>query len=357
MNTNLFGYTLEQLRSACTGAGFERFRGEQLYRWLYQGQVKDFEQCVNMPKAMRATLTEQFTINHPAMVREQHSVDGTRKFLFQLEDGRGVETVLIPSESDEDDAPKRLTLCVSTQVGCPLDCRFCATASMKLKRNLTAGEIVGQYIGAQNVSEHRITNLVFMGMGEPMLNYEQVMDAVQILTHEKACALGAGRITISTAGLADGIRRMADEERTIKLAISLHATTDELRGQLMPINKKYPLAELIDAVDYYYLKTRMRVTWEYIMFDGLNDRDEDVRRLVNLTRRIPSKINIIPFHPIDTAFPDGAPLALAPTPRWRIEDFAEQLRGRRVTVMLRSSSGKDIDAACGQLAVRHERKS
>jgi 23S rRNA (adenine2503-C2)-methyltransferase len=203
------------------------------------------------------------------------------------------------------------------------------------------------------MTSQRITNLVFMGMGEPMLNYDNVMRAVEILTHEKAAGIAASHITLSTAGLATEIRRLADEGQKIKLAVSLHATTDDLRLRLMPINKKYPLSEIMDAVEYYYRVTRKPVTYEYILFDGLNDGDDDIRRLVRLTRRVPSKINIIPFHPITSAYPEGLPLQLQPTPRDRIERFAAKLRQEQVTVMLRSSSGRDIDAACGQLAVRH----
>ncbi|MBN1448321.1 MAG: 23S rRNA (adenine(2503)-C(2))-methyltransferase RlmN [Bacteroidetes bacterium] len=350
---NLFGKTLEELEEECLSAGLPRFRGIQLFYWLYNRGVTDFEACDNLPKTLRTELSQRHAIIHPEVTAEQRSADGTRKFLFTLADGRQVESVLIPSESEEEGQPKRLTVCVSTQVGCPLDCKFCATASMKRKRNLAPGEIVGQYLGVQHRSERRITNLVFMGMGEPLLNYDAVMKAVDIMTHEKTGGLAHSHITLSTAGLVDGIRRMADDGRKIKLAVSLHATTDDLRQRLMPINRKWPLADILEAVEYYYRKTRRRITYEYILFDGLNDGDSDVRRLVKLARRVPSKINIIPFHPIDNAWPEGIPLQLAPTPRPRIEAFARQLRDNNVTVMLRSSSGKDIDAACGQLAVRH----
>ena len=355
MNTdlpNLFGLTVAQLQDVCEGAGLPRFRGAQLFSWLHSRGVENFEECTNLPKTLRAEFAARFRITHPQVADEQVSADGTRKFLLRLEDGRGIETVLIPSESEEAGQPRRLTICVSTQVGCPLDCRFCATASMKLKRNLTPGEIFGQYLAVQKRSVQRVTNLVFMGMGEPMLNYENVMAAAELLTHEKTAAIAASHITLSTAGLADGIRRMADEGRRIKLAISLHATTDELRLRLMPINKKYPLADIIDAAEYYYRRMRRRITWEYILFDGLNDGEDDVRRLAKLTRRVPSKVNIIPFHPIDTAWPEGMRLQLVSPPRAHIEDFARRLREADVTVMLRSSSGRDIDAACGQLAVR-----
>ncbi len=354
MKPNLFGKTLPELEAECISAGLPRFRGEQLFYWLYNRDVTDFDACDNLPKSLRADLAGTYTITHPECADEQLSADGTRKFLFRLADGRQVETVLIPSESEEAGEPKRLTICVSTQVGCPLDCRFCATASMKLKRNLTAGEIVGQYLGVQSVSDRRITNLVFMGMGEPMLNYDEVMKSVDIMTHEKTGGLAHSHITLSTAGLVDGIRRMADEGRRIKLAISLHATTDELRRRLMPINKKWPLRDILDAAEYYYRSTKRRITYEYILFDGLNDGEDDIRRLVKLTRRVPSKVNIIPFHPVDSAWPGGPPMQLAATSRERIEEFAQRLRAQNVTVMLRSSSGRDIDAACGQLAVRHD---
>jgi 23S rRNA (adenine2503-C2)-methyltransferase len=353
VKTGLFGLTIEELRQRCGEAGLPRFRGEQLFHWLYNRGVTSFADCGNLPKSLRAALDERFRIEHPEVAREQRSADGTRKFLLRLADGRDIETVLIPSESEDEGQPRRLTLCVSTQVGCPLACTFCATASMKLKRNLTPGEIFGQYLAVQQRSEQRITNLVFMGMGEPMLNYDNVMRAVEILTHEKTAGISAGHITLSTAGLADGIRRMADEQRKIKLAVSLHATTDELRSRLMPINKKYPLGEILAAAEYYYKRTRRRITWEYILFDGLNDGEDDLRRLARLTRRVPSKVNIIPFHPVADAYPDGMPLELTSPSRAHIEDFARRLRDLRVTVMLRASSGKDIDAACGQLAVRY----
>ncbi|MFA6235149.1 MAG: 23S rRNA (adenine(2503)-C(2))-methyltransferase RlmN [Bacteroidota bacterium] len=350
---NLFGLSENELQQACMDAGLPRFRGVQLFHWLYSRGVKEFSECSNLPKTLRTALDEAFMITQPLILQEQRSKDGTRKYLLRLEDGRDIETVLIPSESEDEGQPRRLTICVSTQVGCPLDCKFCATASMKLKRNLTPGEIFGQYLAVQQRSEQPITNLVFMGMGEPMLNYENVMRAVDIFTHEKTDGIAASHITISTAGLVDGIRRMADEGRKIKLAISLHATTDALRRRLMPINKKHPIDDIMQAVEYYYQKTRRTVTWEYILFDRLNDSEDDLRRLARLSRRVPSKVNIIPFHSITTAYPEGLPLELASPRRAQIESFARRLRDLDVTVMLRSSSGKDIDAACGQLAVKH----
>jgi 23S rRNA (adenine2503-C2)-methyltransferase len=358
--TNLFGLSLPELEAVLTAQGLERYRAAQIFHWLYNRGVTDIAACANLSKDLRTRLAAHFEIRRPTLAREQRSADGTRKFLFALDDGRRIETVLIPSEmvgddaEDETGAPKRLTLCVSTQVGCPLDCAFCATATMKLKRDLTVGEIAGQYLAVQALSPHRITNLVYMGMGEPMLNYDAVMASVDLISHEKTGGVGASRITISTAGLVDGIRRLADENRRVKLAVSLHATTDELRRRLMPIARRHDLAALTAAVEDYYLRVRRPVTWEYILFDGLNDAPEDAGRLARLARRIPGKVNLIPFHPIDGASGVTPAIALRATPQWRIEEFAALLRSLRVTVMLRSSAGKDIDAACGQLAVRQE---
>lgn len=351
---NLFGQTLDELRSLLQERGMPRYRAEQVFYWMYNRRVTDFGLMTNLPKAERTALAESFRITHPVIAGEQNSADGTRKFLFTLEDDLRVETVLIPSETEEAGRPKRLTLCLSTQVGCPLDCAFCATASMKMRRNARAGEIVGQYFGALAASGQRITNLVYMGMGEPMLNYDETMKSIDLITHETTCGVGSAHITVSTAGLVDGIRRMADEQRKAKLAISLHSTDDALRSVLMPINRKYPLSELIAAAEYYYRATRRRITWEYILFDGLNDTEADVQRLLRLMRRVPSKVNLIPFHPIDSALSHPPRLELRPTPPARIEQFAEALRAGNATVMLRSSSGRDIDAACGQLAVRSQ---
>lgn len=341
-----------ELADFFVGIGEPKYRAKQVFTRLYAHQTHSFDDMTELPVALRKHLAATAAMNPLTLSRLQESADGTKKFLFRLADGREIETVLIPSESVEDDgAPKRLTICVSTQVGCALNCKFCATASLKMKRNLTAGEIVDQFLQAQQHSDKPITNLVFMGMGEPMLNYDNVMKAVEIFTHEDVQLLGARRITISTAGMVEGIRRMADEGRSIKLALSLHATTDGLRTKLMPINKKHNLRELGDALEYYYRKTGSPVTYEYILFEGVNDSNEDVRRLQRITRRVPSKINVIPFHPIDFTHPDGVSATLRPTSAAKFHAFIQQLRDADVTVMIRSSSGKDIHAACGQLAL------
>src|SRR5581483_9404895 len=276
------------------------------------------------------------------------SSDGTRKFLFELADGLAIESVLIPSEMlNEEGEAKRKTLCVSTQVGCPLDCKFCATASLKLKRNLTSAEILLQIFEVERLTQEKISNLVFMGMGEPMLNYENVVRALRIITDPRTEMLGKRRVTVSTSGLPDEIRAFAREGLNVKLALSLHATTDTLRTRLMPINKKYPLPTVLAAIEDYYKITKQPVTYEYILFEGLNDTPSDAARLAKIARRVPSRVNVIPFHPIDFTHPTGVSRELRPASEANFRDFLSMLRNAGVSVFIRSSSGKDIEAACG----------
>lgn len=341
-----------ELRDFVESIGEKSFRANQLFRWMYARGARSFRAMTDLPDQARNQLEDIAELGNIKLESKQLSPrDGTTKFLFRLADGSLIETVLIPAEKESADETPRLTLCLSTQVGCPLDCKFCATGTMGFSRNLTAGEIVDQVLAVRDLTSQRITNLVFMGMGEPMLNYENVMKSVDILTDDQALNIGWKHITISTAGYADHIRRMADEKRKAKLAVSLHSLTDEQRLRIMPINKKYPLAVLLDAVEYYYQKTRRRPTFEYILFDGMNDSAEDVRKLIALSKRIPSKINLIPFHAIEFARPEKLNPVLKPTPPERIEEFAGELRRNHMTVMVRSSAGDDIAAACGQLAV------
>jgi 23S rRNA (adenine2503-C2)-methyltransferase len=362
---NLFGLTHPELREFILSLGEPGYRANQLFDWLYSKGASSFDEMSSFSKSLRARLGASATIDHIHLVDAQRSSrDGTTKLLFELSDGKRIESVLIPSEPADDDergVPKRrrVTLCVSTQVGCPLDCAFCATATMGFERNLTVGEIVDQVFQAQriaverpptsNLSQSNITNLVYMGMGEPLMNYENVMASAEIIT--PGLGIAPRRITISTAGWADRIKRMANEHRKMKLAVSLHSLDDDVRERLMPVNKKFPVDELVDAIEYYYRKIRRRVTYEYILFDGVNDSEEDLRRLVNLSRRIPSKVNVVPFHSIDFAAPRGWGASLKPTPSEKAERFVEALRAAHVTVMVRSNAGEDIDAACGQLAI------
>ncbi len=387
----LTGMSLAALTAFVEEIGEPTYRARQIYEWLYAGRAASFDEMTSLGKALRARLSERASLRSLSLLDTQHSADGTVKFLWRTHDGYNIESVLIPSEArDDQDEPKRRTLCISTQVGCPLDCKFCATASMRLKRNLTAGEIVEQFLGVERfigstaeenagatdanaslgtdekgavddrtrndggrLTESPITNIVYMGMGEPMLNYDQVFGSVAIFTDPDNNLVSARHITVSTSGLPDGIRRMADEGQRVKLALSLHALTNGQRSRLMPINRRYSLNDVMDAIEHYYRRTRQPVTYEYILFDGWNDTEADVRRLARITRRVPSKVNVIPFHPIEFTGPTGISAELRPAPREKFDAFIAALRDAGVTVMVRSSSGQDIDAACGQLAVKH----
>jgi 23S rRNA (adenine2503-C2)-methyltransferase len=353
---NLKGLTIEELQDFAISLGEQRYRGRQLFYWIYNRGASTFDEMTDLPKALRQRLQDVASLDRIASIaREISPIDGTTKYLFELKDGSKIESVLIPPSSTLDGEGKRLTLCISTQVGCPLDCKFCATGTMGFTRNLTAGEIVEQVLQARRESSRKITNLVYMGMGEPLMNYDAVMKAVDILSNEYSVGISAKRMTISTAGWVDGIRRMADEKRKAKLAVSLHTLDDHLRTRLMPLNRKYNVEELVDAVRYYYQKTKQRVTYEYILLDRLNDSDEDVRRLVSLSKDLPCKINVIPFHPIDFTGPRGFAATLRATRPERMEQFVTRLRDANIMVMVRSSSGKDIEAACGQLAAKRKR--
>jgi 23S rRNA (adenine2503-C2)-methyltransferase len=332
----------------------ERYRAEQIFRWLYAKQAISFGEMTDLPKSFIPKLEETFEIGRVILQHESLSVDGTRKFLFELSDGRSIETVLIPSEMrDAFGKARRRTLCVSTQVGCPLDCKFCATASMKLKRNLTTAEILLQILEVERLAKEDITNLVFMGMGEPLLNCDNVVEALRIITDPLTELVGKKRITISTSGLPDEIKRLANEGLDVKLALSLHATTNALRTTLMPINKRHPLEEVLSAMEEYYNATHIPITYEYILFDGLNDSEADIKRLAKITRRVPSKVNVIPFHPIDFTAPEGIAATLHAPSAAAFNSFIQRLKEAGVQVMVRSSSGKDIEAACGQLALAH----
>jgi len=328
------------------------YRSKQIYHWLYAKRAQHFSEMTQLPAALRSQLERHFTIGKIKLVTKSVSADGTIKFLFELSDGFQIESVLIPSEMrDAKGEARRKTLCLSTQVGCPLDCKFCATASMKLKRNLTAAEIILQYFEVERLTGERITNIVYMGMGEPMLNYDNVIRSLRILTDPELEIIGAKRITVSTSGLPDEIRKFAHEKLGVKLALSLHATTDELRSKLMPINRAHPIKELLSAMDEYYKETGIPVTYEYILFEGLNDSDTDARRLAKIARRLPSKVNVIPFHRIDFTNPQGFGAELHPASDENFNRFNTVLKSEGVQVMVRSSSGEDIEAACGQLAL------
>ncbi len=362
-NPNLKGLILSELEDFAVSIGEKKFRGKQLFDWLYTKEASSFAEMTSLSKELREKLALSARIESLKLVETQTSrVDGTTKFLFELEDGKRIESVLIQprtafndTQARQEEEQQRLTLCVSTQVGCALDCKFCATASMGILRNLTAGEIVDQVLQVKKISGKHLTNLVYMGMGEPLMNYDNVMNSVEIIS--TGIKITARRTTISTAGWVPKIKQMADENRKVKLAVSLHTLDNAARSELMPINEKYPLAELLSAVQYYYRKVKQRVTFEYILFDGWNDRDEDIARLVKLARRVPCKVNIIPFHSIEFTHPTGISAQLHPTPSKRVDEFVRRLREAHVTTFVRSSAGEDIDAACGQLAVKVGQKA
>jgi len=349
---NLKGLTLAELKEFVHSLGEAPYRANQLFSWIYEKKADAFDDMSDISRGFRETLAKSATLDGLRVADRQASpTDGTLKILFELSDGKKIESVLIPPDPKAAEIERRLTLCISTQVGCPLDCAFCATGAMGFSRNLTVGEIVDQVLQAQKLSPRRITNLVFMGMGEPMLNYDNVMTAVDLLNDDRSTNIGARHITISTAGYPEKIKQLADEKRTVKLALSLHSLDNEKRSKLMPLNKKYPVPVLLEAIEYYWRSTRRRPTLEYILFDGFNDTEEDVRKLVTLSRRIPCKVNIIPFHSIASVHPAGFGAGLRPSPVKKIQEFAQNLRDGDLTVMVRRSAGQDIDAACGQLAV------
>lgn len=344
----LKGLTLKELEDFFISEGHPKFRASQVFNWMYNHIVFDFNEMKNLSKEVRNNLSERFSLKTLDLADIQNSpTTNTKKYLFETIDGKKIESVLIP-EGD------RNTLCISTQVGCPLDCKFCATGLMGYKRNLTTGEIVDQYLlTAKDVGKNKITNIVFMGMGEPLLNFENTLKSIEIFTHELTKGLCRTRITISTAGIANKIKELTEKNYRIKLALSLHSPFEEVRNKIMPINKKYSLNENLIALKEYALKSKTRITFEYTMLKGINDRLEDAKELARICSKLPSKINIIPFNSIKHMNPTGISAELEPTPMNEIHKFADRLRSYNITVMIRETQGDDIAAACGQLAIKY----
>lgn len=344
----LKGLTVSELRDYFDSIGESKFRGEQVFNWMYNHLATDFNEMQNIPKVLREKLDAECSLKTLDIVTVQDSSStGTKKYLFKTEDNRNIESVVIPEK-------ERSTLCISTQVGCPLDCKFCATGLMGYKRNLNTGEIVDQYfMAAKENGKKSITNIVYMGMGEPLLNFDNTLKSLKIFTTELNTAISRNRITVSTSGIPNKIKVLADNEVRVKLALSLHSCFENIRTMIMPINKKYSLAENVEAIKYYVQKTKTRITFEYTMLRGINDRDEDVKALTKLCRQLPAKINVIPFNSIAHMAPDGISGELEPTSRNKIYEFVEKLRNNNITVMVRETQGDDIAAACGQLAVKY----
>lgn len=327
------------LETLFVARGLESFRAQQVFGWLYQKGVTDVQSMTDLPRGLRLALCAEFSIATPIVARRERSADGTEKFLLELGDGRRVESVFIP------DTPS-LTFCVSTQVGCAMACAFCLTGKMGLVRHLTAGEIVGQVRVLAEALDLRQKpfNIVLMGMGEPLHNYDETMTALRIVTDRKGMAVPPRRITLSTVGLPPALEKLAHEPVMPNVAISLHAPTDEQRGKLVPINKKYGIADVVAACRRFPLKRRQRITFEYVLLAGVNDSPADARKLATLLSGIKSKVNLIPLN----AAP-GIPFE-RPTDG-AIDRFARTLADRDVTVSVRKSRGRDIRAACGQLIV------
>jgi len=334
---DLLGLTRGELEAWAEAQGEPAYRGRQVFKWLYQKRGRDPTAWSDLPRAFRAHLAERATIGRPGVAREEVSRDGTRKFLLGLGDGARIESVLIP---DED----RLTACISSQAGCALECAFCLTALMGLRRNLGVGEIVGQVLALQDAvpSGGRISHIVLMGMGEPFANFGNVERALRILTDQDGPGFSPRRVTLSTVGLVPGIRRLAASGLHVNLAISLSGTTDGQRSRLMPVNRRYPLAELLAACREYPLPPRRRITFEYVLMAGVNDTPEDARRLVGLLRGIRCKVNLLPLN-------ESPLLPFRASPRPRVEAFQGILHAGGLTATIRESRGHDISAACGML--------
>ena len=330
---------LAELEAALDPRGVERFHARQLYRWIYRRGITDFDRMTDLSRDLRGRLSADFVLSTPRIESDERSVDGTRKFVLELADQRRIESVFIP------DTPSQ-TFCISTQVGCAMACGFCLTGKMGLVRNLTAGEIAGQVrvLAAATGLLGFPFNIVLMGMGEPLHNYDQTMKALRILHSEHGLAVSPRRVTLSTVGIVPGLERLAREPLMPNLAVSLHATTDEQRTALVPPNRKYPLAEILETCRRFPLKNRSRITFEYVMLDGVNDTPEDARRLVRLLTGIKAKVNLIPLNPAP-GIPYGRPSDA------RVDRFAQILAERYITVSVRKSRGQDIRAACGQLIV------
>lgn len=339
--------SLDQLIAEMMAIGEKPFRAKQVYEWLWKKSAHSFDEMTNLAIKTRELLKEKFVINVALLDNQQVSNDRTIKSAYRLHDGHLIEGVLIPTDN-------RMTACVSSQVGCSLTCKFCATGYMERKRNLDAGEIYDQVVDIARQSEQNygtpLTNIVYMGMGEPLLNYANVLKSIEYITSPEGLGMSPKRITVSTAGIAKMIKKLGDDDVKFNLALSLHAANDAKRDTIMPINETNTLNALRDALQYYYHKTKNRVTFEYIIFYGFNDTLTDAEELYKFTKQVPSKVNIIEYNPISEAnFSKADPEA--------INKFAAYLEEKGVVVKVRRSRGKDIDAACGQLANKNKTKS
>lgn len=344
---NLYGLPLEEMIEFCRTLGEKPYRAKQIMKWLYHKGVESIDEMTDISKVSREKLKAVASLKLPQVLWDKPSKDGTRKWLIRMDEGNAIEMVFIPEED-------RGTLCISSQVGCALDCSFCATGKQGFNRNLSAAEIVGQVLLAKKLlgdfeveghfTPRKLTNIVFMGMGEPLLNYRNVVAAGKILLDDFGFGFSKRRVTLSTSGVVPALRRLKDD-LDLALAVSLHAPTDALRNQLVPINQKYPIEVLLEACRHYIAGTSKKITWEYVMLHEVNDSEDEARQLAKLIRSIPGKINLIPFNP----FPE---VDYQTSHESRINRFRDILIHDGLVVTVRKTRGEDIDAACGQLAGR-----
>jgi len=336
--------SLDKLKAALINFGEPSFRAKQIYEWLWMKACLDFDEMSNLSKSLREKLKESFVINAVTIHQSQFSADRTIKSVFKLYDENTIEGVLIP-------ATDRMTACVSSQVGCSLTCKFCATGYMDRKRNLNADEIFDQVVLIDRQAKEKyqipLTNIVYMGMGEPLLNYANVLKSIERITAVDGLNMSAKRITVSTAGIAKMIKKLGGDQVRFNLALSLHAANDTKRNEIMPINEQNSLAALADALKYYFSMTKNLVTYEYIVFDNFNDSLQDAAELAKFCKHIPCKVNIIEYNPISFAAFQNAAVD-------KIDEFANYLRKQGINTNIRRSRGKDIDAACGQLAIKQK---
>lgn len=335
---NLIGFPEAELKQLFTEWDIPAYRVGQVFSWVYHRKVRNFNEMTNLSKELRARLAEHFVISLPQIAARYRSRDGSIKYLFEMDNGAQIESIWMPDES-------RKTLCISSQVGCRLDCSFCLTATLGLKGNLTAGEIIGQYMAVNDdlPDEDQTTNIVMMGMGEPLDNYDEVCKALRLMVSPQAMRISNRKVTLSTSGLVDRLNQFAEEQIHCNLAISLNATEDATRNELMPINKKYPIKTLMDCLRKYPLKATRRITFEYVLLQGINDSDADAVRLGKLMSTVRCKINLIPFNGYE-----GSPYQ-APSDE-RVKAFQNYLIQKKYSVFIRKSRGSDIMGACGQLA-------
>jgi 23S rRNA (adenine2503-C2)-methyltransferase len=343
---NVLGFSMPQMEELLTSLGAQSFHGRQVFKWIYSSREYEFSRMTDLSRDMRVQLAERCTVDQLKLEGNFHSKDGTRKLLFRLHDGHPVESVLIPDEDD-----KRQTACISVQAGCAVKCAFCATGTMGLLRDLTSGEIVAQLMQLRDeFGSDAFSNIVMMGMGEPLLNFESVVEALRIITSDVGLGVSPKRITLSTSGITPKIKKLAETGLNVRLAISLHAATQQKRLRIMPIAKTFSLTKLIEAARYYAQETGLPVTFEYILFDGFNDKPEDIEQLSRLVSGFACKINILAYNPVP-----GLPFERPSDDK--VNRFARQLHQAGVTVTVRKSRGRDIDAACGQLAARNVNRS